>query len=353
VTAAQQVAQVEVRGWDPGTKQAVVSIARSATRSAQLRDRPDQIAVAGSSHVTVDVPLATQAECDAVAAAQAERIASASVHAEGSARGDPRIIAGAAVSLGRTGERFDGKVTISRAKHVWDDRGYRTTFAASGSNDRSVLGLVTGDADRSAPRRVAGLVIGVVTNVSDPQDAGRAKLRFPWLNADYESDWARVLQLGAGADRGLRLLPEVNDEVLVGFEQGDMRRPYVLGGLYNGTDSSPFGSVVDSGAGTVSTRAFRSRTGHELVFSDADGKERVELRTRQGKVSLVLDATDGSLTIHTDGDVKVDAGGKATVSAQGDFSLSTDGSGSISAARGLTLQSDGEVTVKGLTIKLN
>jgi uncharacterized protein involved in type VI secretion and phage assembly len=145
----------------------------------------------------------------------------------------------------------------------------------------------------------------------------------------------------------------VNDEVLVGFEHGDTRRPYVLGGLFNGVDAAPYDGAVDRGAGVVQTRGWRSRSGHELVFSDAGGAERVELRTRQNAVAFVLDATDGSLHVETKGDVTVRAGGNANITAQQDFSVEASGSGTIRASRGLSLESSGEVSVRGSMIRLN
>jgi len=356
VTAAQQVTEVEVRGWDPKNKQAIVATAPARTRSAKLRDQPDAVAQQFGSprHVTVDLPLTNQAECDALAEAQAERLASTCVHAEGVARGDPRIVSGVAVSLGQAGERFDGKVTVSRARHTWDRKGYRTSFTVSGVHDRSVRGLVAGagDGGGAARGRVDGVVLGIVTNVSDPEHLGRVKLHFPWLSDDYESDWARVAQQGAGSQRGLQILPEVNDEVLVSFEHGDTRRPYVLGGLYNGVDAPPFGDAVDSGAGTVRLRGLRSRKGHELTFIDADGEERIELRTKDSKVTLVLYATDGRLRIEAGGDVEVTAKGNATITAK-DFTVEASGTGTIRATRGLQLESSGDVTVSGKFIRLN
>ena len=75
------------------------------------------------------------------------------------------------------------------------------------------------------------MVIAQVSDVNDPQNHGRVKLTFPWLSDNYVSDWARTVQPGAGKDRGAMVVPEVGDEVLAAFEQGDIRRPYVLGGL--------------------------------------------------------------------------------------------------------------------------
>ncbi|HEU4420993.1 MAG TPA: VgrG-related protein [Pilimelia sp.] len=355
VTAAQQVTEVEVRGWDVKNKRAIVATAPARSRGAKLKDSADAVAgkFGSARHVTVDLPLSSQAECDAVAGAQAERLAGTCVYAEGVAQGDPRIVSGAAVSLGQTGGRFDGKVTVSRARHTWDVGGYRTSFSVSGVHDRSVRGLVTGDAGRSGPQRIGGVVLGIVTNASDPEARGRVKLRFPWLSEEYESDWARVVQIGAGDKRGLHLLPEVNDEVLVSFEHGDTRRPYVVGGLFNGVDAPPFPDAVDTGSGKVQVRGLRTRAGHELIFTDTEGKERIELRTKDKKVTVVLDATDGGLRIDTEGDVKLTAKGNATLTAKKDLTIDATGAGKITAKRGLTLESSGEVTVRGKMIKLN
>jgi uncharacterized protein involved in type VI secretion and phage assembly len=354
ITAAQ-VTEVEVRGWDPKNKRAIVATAPARTRGAKLKDEPEKVAGAFGSprHVIVDVPLTTQAECDAFALAQAERLASRFVHAEGVAKGDPRIVAGAAVSLGQTG-RFDGKVTVSRARHTWDDRGYRTSFTASGVHDRSLLGLLTGDARRNQTQQVNGVVRGKVTQL-DPEGLGRVKVHIPGWSDDYESDWAWVVQVGAGGQRGLLLLPEPNDEVLVAFEHGDTRRPYVIGGLFNGVDAPPFPDAVDSGSGQVQVRGLRTRAGHELTFIDTEGEERIELRTKGQKVSIVLDASDGGLRIEAEGDLTVTAKGSATLTSKKDLLIEAkEGTATLKAKRGLTLESSGgEVTVHGTKIKLN
>lgn len=353
VSGAQQVKDVQVRGWDPTTKQAVLATAGSATRTAGLPDTPASVArkFGDPRYVAVGVPLRAQAECDTVAAAEAEHRGSASVHVEGTAHGDPRIIAGTAVSIGSTGGRFDGKITVTRAGHIWDARGYRTTFTASGSNDRSVLGLVRGKS-QGTRQRTPGVVGAIVTNVADPDNRCRVKVRFPWLDDSYESDWVRVLQLGAGNERGLQVLPEVEDEVLVAFEHGDTRRPFVLGGLYNGVDAPAEPGAVDTGNGQVNRRVWRSRTGHTIVLDDTAGSESITIRSGSQKVSVVLDGAANGLTITTDGDVKVDAKGKAQVTAQGDVAIQATGSASLKGSS-ITLEATADVTIKGSIIKLN
>jgi phage protein D len=363
VTAAQQVTEVEVRGWDPKRKEQLVATAPGRSRGSAARDQPDALAGGGGGSprfVTATLPLTTQAECDAAAASEAERVASTSVHAEGVAKGDPRVLSGVPISIGQTGGRFDGKLTVTTVRHVFGQTGYRMHFTATGRQDRSVLGLLNG-ALPMRPTAPPGVVIGVVTNVSDPDKQGRVKVKFPWLSDDYETHWARVMHLGAGTDRGLLLPPEVNDEVLCAFQQGDARQPVVLGGLYNGVDLPPKEGGVDGSSGKVVTRMLRSRKGNELILTDTDSGEKIELRTPGGKTELVMDHNEGTITIHASKDVKVDAGGdvkveakgNASVKASGNVQLEATGSGTFKANSGLTLESSGTVTVKGAAIRLN
>ena len=86
--------------------------------------------------------------------------------------------------------------------------------------------------------RFYGVVVGIVTNNQDPDNMHRVKVRFPWLNQDHESNWARVATSMAGNGRGAYFLPEVDDEVLVAFEHGLIDQPYVIGSLWNGKDQS-------------------------------------------------------------------------------------------------------------------
>jgi uncharacterized protein involved in type VI secretion and phage assembly len=127
--------------------------------------------------------------------------------------------------------------------------------------------------------RVYGAVVGIVTSVDDPDGLGRVKVKYPWLKDDSESPWARVVAFMAGNDRGAVFRPEVDDEVLVLFEHGDMRFPYVLGGLWNGTDAMPSERGAD---GDNHVRLIKSRSGHEFVFDDTPGGEKLTIVDRSG-----------------------------------------------------------------------
>jgi uncharacterized protein involved in type VI secretion and phage assembly len=106
-------------------------------------------------------------------------------------------------------------------------------------------------------------------------------VRFPWLKDDLESRWARLVSFMAGPDRGGVFRPEVGDEVLVLFEQGDLRFPYILGGLWNGSDAMPSLRGADAGN---DIRLIKSRSGHTIVLDDTTGSETITISDKSGNI---------------------------------------------------------------------
>ena len=166
------------------------------------------------------------------------------------------------------------------------------------------------------------------------------------MSDSYESDWVRSVQPGAGNNRGAMLVPEVNDEVLVAFEHGDLRHPYVIGGLYNGVDkpSSAVGSLIDGNSGAVNWRGFVSRTGHRLGISDESGKEHVELRTGDGKLVVLLDKAKTA--------IEITSGGKVTIKGTGDIEISSDANVKLKAGANLELEATAQLKVKGAQVSV-
>ena len=163
------------------------------------------------------------------------------------------------------GDQFSGKYVLTSTRHDFSpDHGYRTSFCASNTSERSLYGMTNAVALERP--QISGVVPAVVTNAKDPDQLGRVKIKLPWLADSYESWWARTVQPGAGKDRGAAVLPEVGDEVLVAFAQGDLEHPYVLGGLYNGMDKPHGGwaNNVDGTSGEIVRRGFVSRSGMVL-----------------------------------------------------------------------------------------
>ncbi|MEM7338667.1 MAG: VgrG-related protein [Actinomycetota bacterium] len=358
-SAAQLTEEVEVRGWDPVEKKEVTARHEVSTSAASADAEPRQVASAQGDAIRIAgrPALSDPDQCQSLATAYAGRLGGAFAFVEGKAYGDPNLVAGTAVSIGQSG-RFDGRYTLSSARHVFDQDGYFTYFVISGEHDRSLFGVL-GTPSTDAP---PGVFPAVVTNINDPDKLGRVKLRLPWLSADFESNWARVMQLGAGPERGLLLLPEVDDEVLVSFLGGDVSHPVVIGGLFNGVDKPPGDGFDDVSDGTVDTRGLQSRVGHSIMLSDTSGEERVVIATSDQSVVITLDQADGgAVTIDAQGDVTVNAAGKVTVDAKGDLTgkaggniaLEASGNATFRAGGNLKLEASGTVEVKGAVINLN
>ena len=372
VTAAQQVKEVRVRGWDVKRKQALVGRAPAATTSASLTVAPADLAAkfGDPAYLAVSPPLLGQAEVDALAKATAEQIAGGFAEFEGVARGNSKLRAGTAVSLGLAGQPFDGRYTLTTTRHAYDpDEGYTTWFTASGRQERSLLGLASGGHQNGSTPALPGVMIALVTDVKDPENLCRVKLKFPWLSDTYETDWVRTVQPGAGQNRGAVTLPEVNDEVLVAFEQGDLRCPYVLGGVYNGVDKPKTGdSLVDSSTGAVRRRGFVSKKGHGLVFVDGDGDEGLALMTGDRQSRLSLNQTTTTVKITSAGDVVIEAKKGVSIKGADDLEVSAKklnlkgtsgvvidgGGGSVEVTgSGVDVKGTGRVALKGASVSVN
>lgn len=207
--------------------------------------------------------------------------------------------------------------------------------------------------------RLYGICIGVVTNNQDPDGLGRVKVRFPWLSDAVESNWARVLAPMAGKDRGIYFLPEVNDEVLLAFEQGDIRFPYVLGSLWNGKDKPP----ETNKDGKNDRRTIKSRSGHKIVLDDSDDKPSIEIVDKTEKNRIFIDSAknameikvEGDLSIEIGGDLKIKTKGKIDIDAKqdlaaatkGNLKVKTDGNSNIESSGSVNIKSKSEVMVEG------
>lgn len=181
-----------------------------------------------------------------------------------------------------------------------------------------------------------GVAVGVVVDNEDPENLGRVKLTYPWRETDDESHWARVATPMAGEEMGAYFLPEVDDEVLVAFDDGDIDHPYVLGALWNGERPPP----EDNADGDNDVRTIRSRSGHEVTFDDGDDG-RVEVATEGGH-RIVLDDASGGETVTIE-----DSSGDNVIEFDATSrSLSVESGGSLTVeAPEITIESDGNITI--------
>ncbi|MCR6487826.1 phage baseplate assembly protein V [Amycolatopsis sp. OK19-0408] len=413
ITAGNLAPRTEVRVWDPLAARVVSEHAAPAETTARLADDPAAVAsrfagvqphapqgaasaettpagpasrLAGTkpsatfgpapaepATVVSDRPLAWGAAIGAAAkqaaAGLSERMSDTFAEAVGEAIGDPWLTAGRMALVRGVAGPFAGTWLLTRARHEFGSGTYRTTFEVSGRHDRSLLGLAAGGHD--GVERIPGVVCGIVSDLNDPLRKGRVKVVLPWLSPGYESDWACPVQVGAGAASGTVFLPEVGDEVLVGFEFGDPRRPYVLGGIVNDHSRADLGgeAVRTEGAtASVVRRGIVAPSGSRLLFHDGPpAVSQVELGTGTGDLTLKIDQRAGTVLLRCDprppgsdaaagrltiecgpaGTIDLRAGPGGTVTVDGGARLN------LKAQAAIAIESAGVVEIKGNPIKLN
>ena len=197
--------------------------------------------------------------------------------------------------------------------------------------------------------RFYGVVVGIVTNNQDPDGMHRVKVKFPWLSKDVESNWARVAAPMTGNDRGAYFLPEVDDEVVVAFEHGQVDHPFVVGSLWNGKDTAP----ESNSDGQNNHRTIKSRSGHVLRFNDKAGGETIEIIDRTGSNKIIIDSAANTITIEAKSDITIKSvTGKLTMQANG-IEMKSQLGVSVEASTSMDLKANAVVTVKGAMIRLN
>jgi uncharacterized protein involved in type VI secretion and phage assembly len=195
---------------------------------------------------------------------------------------------------------------------------------------------------------VTGVAIAYVTQNKDQEGQCRVKLRYPWQEGAGDSHWARLAMPMAGNGRGLVLIPEVGDEVLVAFEKGDPRFPYVLGVLWNGKDKPP----LSNDDGKNDKRILKSRKKHYLLYDDG-ARGVVELAHEKGRKVTFDD--DGIVVKDENGNqIKIEStSGAMTIEAKGRLTIK-GASVTIETTGGtLELRARGALTVSGTPVNIN
>jgi uncharacterized protein involved in type VI secretion and phage assembly len=195
-----------------------------------------------------------------------------------------------------------------------------------------------------------GLAVAVVVDNVDSTGEARVQVRLPWLPG-YEP-WARVAAVAAGGKRGLYYLPQVGDEVLVGFAHGDVTDPYVLGSLWNGQDNPPADAPTDASSKVI----LKTPKGHVVELDDL--AQTVEITTIGGPKAtlssdkIVLEAGSSKATLESAGKIKLEAPTEIILDAGTKISLKAT-TIEVKAAGNATLNGGGVCTIQGSVVKIN
>jgi len=345
VTSAEQVQAVEVRAWDYGEKRSIVSTVatdeiitetqngRGSNSSTAFNGKPAQPTL-----IVVDQPVFNPKEADAIAQARCNELGGQFVQADAKGEGDPALRPGRVVTLQDLGPH-SGRYYITETRHSYRQRIYTTEFSVRGLRGGNLLTTL---APPTQLQPAQTLLVGIVTNNEDPQGWGRVKVKFPTLTEDHASNWARVVAIGAGNQRGFDCLPEINDEVLVAFEHGDIHRPYVIGGVWNGQDHPPNSVESNVQEGKVRLRTFKTRTGHQIQFVEETQRHHqtgIHIETAGGH-QLHLNDRDRTIEIETSGGQRLSLDDRS-------------GTIQVNATAAINLNASGVVTLAAAAIRLN
>jgi uncharacterized protein involved in type VI secretion and phage assembly len=200
-------------------------------------------------------------------------------------------------------------------------------------------------------RRIYGVAVAEVISNLDATGLGRVQLRLPWLPG-FEP-WARVAVLMAGSSRGTYFIPQVGDEVLIAFNHGDVREPYVVGCLWNNSDRPPAQLTTDP----VSKRIIRTPLGHEIEFDDLSQSITITSTTQQkitidpAKIEVATAGDTASLSLDTAGNVTLQAALSLTLKAT---SISIEGSlVEIKSSASTTINGGPACNIQAALVKIN
>ncbi|HYH51108.1 MAG TPA: VgrG-related protein, partial [Acidimicrobiia bacterium] len=330
LSSAESAGDAEVRGWDP-LQQRAVQVKAPMNGEALHTDAPlaaKRMGKAGTTFPAVRLawgaPVRNISEAQTMAKTMAAKIGSEQAIAKGEVLGDPALRPGVTIDVTGLARPLCGKYRLSRVEHVIRAGDpYLTRFESGGASDHTLVDLLAGGGSRAAavpgPAPLAlgaSLVVAVVTNKNDPDKLGRVKVKLSGVADQVESAWARVVSVGAGDTRGLQVIPDVGDEVLIGFEYGDVRRPLVIGGLWSGRHAHPKHPTSGAKDGAV----WQTKGGHNLSMSDGSGAESyARLALASGKTSLRLGGDASSL--ETESDLTLDSAGAVTIKGKTDVTV--------------------------------
>jgi uncharacterized protein involved in type VI secretion and phage assembly len=195
--------------------------------------------------------------------------------------------------------------------------------------------------------RIYGVVSASVADIADPEGLGRVRLLFAWLSMQTVSGWARIAVPMAAGGVGVAFQPAVDDEVLVAFEQGDIRFPYVIGFLWGRLRPPPPRGDGDESVEQV----IKSRSGHVIRLVDTPEQGSIEIADSSGQLQIVLDTEKDQVTI-TAGTIVIAAEEQLVLRGQ-QIEIQASVSANLRSEAELAVEADGPLSLRGVTVDIN
>ncbi|GEM_PF-1699465 len=148
---------------------------------------------------------------------------------------------------------------------------------------------------------------GTVVENEDPKKLGRVRVHFPWMESGKMTPWINTITPYTQNKSGIYFIPAVNSRVLVGFEGGDVEKPYCLGALYDDTFPPDPAWVGDYNKKDSKIHAIRTASGQTIELHDDSGKEKICIYDTGKKNEITLDTANGAITIKATDKLTIEA----------------------------------------------
>lgn len=284
-----------IRGYDYKLAQKIVAILPAVALGSDLDDLIERL---GSSfldqlvqmgrNVIRDQPVENYVDAAVLAKSVLMQLLQGLYQGSGSCIGLPNLRPGQMIEIRGVGKRFSGKYLLSQVTHTIDESGYRTNFEISQEYPNNFLQNLRKKIDETPSpnkqEKITGVMVGLVENNIDPEGLGRVQVSFPHLSDVNLSNWARIATLMAGGDSGTYFLPDIGDEVAVLFEQGNINKPIIIGGLWNGKARPP-----EVNKGINEKKVIQTKSGIKILFDETPGMENLTLQTKTGSTIKIDD----------------------------------------------------------------
>lgn len=267
---------------------------------------------------------------------------------------NPGVVLGSVIQvIGQDGEGY-GSFKVIKVDHYTSEKGkYENHFEAI-TDEGAVAPNTNIEAFPKSATQVA-----IVKENSDPEGLGRIRVQFYWQEPLGEmTPWIRVLTPHSGAGKGFHFIPEIEEEVLIGFEQNSAERPFVMGSLYNGNANPKEWNTEQN-----DLKVIKTRSGHTMELNDAEGSETIKIHDKEGSIitfdtqakSLFIQATENieiaakNIKMVADENIEIQAQGNIQTASEGNTEILSNGTASLQVQSDVTISSDASITVDAAT----
>ena len=317
-TSGQTGIQI-IRGYDYELAQKIIAILPTVSLGADIDNIIERVGsgfkdliVGLGKNIIHDKPVNNFIDAGILGKSLLKQIIEGLYEGTGQCIGIPGLRAGEMVEIRGCGKQFSGTYKLSKATHTIDQSGYKTQFKITQKSNTSLLkslrNKVFGKKDSFKQQKSPGVMTGKVIDNIDRDGFGRVRVNINCYGKKHMSAWARVAALKAGSNSGTYFLPDINDEVLIAFEQGNLNKPVVIGSLWNGKKRPP---EINSPPGGNNKRVIKTKSGSTIVLDETKGNEKITIKDKSGN----------SISLNNKGGIEINAEKDLTIRSKGDITI--------------------------------